>query len=596
MNGLFYEPLKYYEQDAKQRHSQNVSEFFESLLNKSTVDVASNRETSKAYRHEMKIADGLKGKIRTLKIIRIILIALIAVAVAVAVIGSMREDATGTENAITVAVCFGVIVAIILVIFLVINRLIKSNDTVLQTHLKKADELLSLAYSQVSSLNALFDDSHTFELIEKTTPEISFDSAYNKSQELALREEYDFADGMDGGCSVYDILSGKLMENPFVYFRYHRCYMGNATYIGTLVISWTESYRDSKGNVRTRLRTQTLTASVVKPKPYYETKTVLGYGCGAAGDLSFSREPGHAERLSKRALERKIRSGEKKLQSKGRKATNNFREMSNSEFDVIFGASNRDHEVQFRIMYTPLGQENTVDLLLSKTGYGDDFSFIKNKKCNLIISEHAQTWVMDTSPKQYASYDVDIIRDNFNRFNNEYYRSVFFDFAPLMAVPAYQEDTSDFDPPKPGEANYTEYEYEVLANAIGRQKFAHSASCAPGDAVLKTGGACSLGDVDVMTVTASSHRTEARLDFVPVFGGDGRMHTVTVPWTEYIPLQRNSFMAIKEIGLSDTEFSRKYSSELVKLGNAAYTHGLLAFILPDGMSFQRAKELLDKFK
>ena len=43
-----------------------------------------------------------------------------------------------------------------------------------------------------------------------------------------------------------------------------------------------------------------------------------------------------------------------------------FQEMANSEFDVLFGANDRDHEVQFRLMYTPLAQRNTVDLIKDK--------------------------------------------------------------------------------------------------------------------------------------------------------------------------------------------------------------------------------------
>ena len=356
MDGLFLEPLKYYEKDAKARHSQNVSDFFDKLLAESEIDISANRTTAKAYRHEAKIVESIKNKIALFKTLRIVLIILAIIAVAVALYGIVSSDVTGTPKILMISIGFGVAVLFIVLIFTLINPRIKDNSALLSKHEKKANELLDTAYSQVAPLNALFDDSHTFELIEKTTPEISFDTSYDKTQELALRSEYNFVDGMDGGCSVVDILSGKLKDNPFVYYRYLRSYIGTKIYTGTLVITWTERYRDSKGNTHTRHRSQVLTATVSKPKPYYEVKTALGYGCAAASDLCFSRAPGHVERLSPKALERKIRSGEKKLQSKGRKAAGSFREMSNSEFDVIFGATNRDHEVQFRLMYTPLGQ------------------------------------------------------------------------------------------------------------------------------------------------------------------------------------------------------------------------------------------------
>ena len=50
MDGLFLEPLKYYEKDAKARHSQNVSDFFDKLLAESEIDISANRTTAKADR------------------------------------------------------------------------------------------------------------------------------------------------------------------------------------------------------------------------------------------------------------------------------------------------------------------------------------------------------------------------------------------------------------------------------------------------------------------------------------------------------------------------------------------------------------------
>jgi len=150
---------------------------------------------------------------------------------------------------------------------------------------------------------------------------------------------------------------------------------------------------------------------VTKPKPEYSTHTALVYGCQAAPDLHFSRKAAHTERLSERELERKIRSGEKDLLERAEQSTvegGDFREMTNTEFDVLFGALDRDNEVQFRVMFTPLAQNNTVDLLRNTSGFGDDFSFYKQGRLNHIVSEHAQTWHMNTSPHHYIAHSVDL--------------------------------------------------------------------------------------------------------------------------------------------------------------------------------------------
>ena len=160
------------------------------------------------------------------------------------------------------------------------------------------------------------------------------------------------------------------------------------------------------------------------------------------------------------------------VKRKAVKSGDTFQEMANTQFDVLFGALDRDNEVQFRIMYPPLAQNNTVDLVTNKVGYGDDFYFHKVKKFNYIISEHAQNWKMETSPDVYYSYDVDVARTNFLNFNTNYFKSVFFDFAPLFAVTDYIDTPSILlDPVGTTDTNYPYYQYEVLANAKDSVRF-----------------------------------------------------------------------------------------------------------------------------
>ena len=111
--------------------------------------------------------------------------------------------------------------------------------------------------------------------------------------------------------------------------------MKNVTYRGSLVISWTETYRDSNGKIRTRRRTQTLTASVTKPKPYYHYNNYLVYGSQAAPKLMFSRSPQVKTNMSEKDIEKKVKKGEKELKKKAQQSVKNggtFQEMVNSEF------------------------------------------------------------------------------------------------------------------------------------------------------------------------------------------------------------------------------------------------------------------------
>lgn len=572
MNEHLLEPLKAYESRLGQQHRDNTSAYFERLLKESRVDVAQNRATVKKYDAEQAIIAKLNKRISKYKIFRVLLIIACVIGAVMAIAGIVLPHLTvGLIGA-------GVVVVSLLLIFLKINPVLKDVNAILPQHLAKAEALLAEANAQMAPLNALFDNTDAFRLIEQTIPEFSFDTRFTERSELALTEHCDFTDRLGDTESVFQTVSGRFCDNPFLFYRYLRQTMGTHTYHGSLTIHWTETYRDSDGKLRTRHRSQVLTASVTKPKPFYSTHTALLYGCQAAPDLKFSRQAAHHERMSEKETERKVRAGERELLKKAEQATmegGDFREMTNTEFDVLFGALNRTDEVEFRVMYTPLAQCNTVDLMRSTSGYGDDFNFYKQGRLNCIVSEHAQNWNMNPSVSNYVSHSVDIARANFQRFNENFFKSVYFDFAPLMAVPAYQEEPCySLREPYADRSNYTEYEHESLVNALGARRFAPADSAT--EVILKTAFASKTGGTDTVTVTAKSFAALHRVDYIPVWGDDGRLHNVPVPWIEYIPIERESSVAV--LATDQTERSFRAVSDSYPVGGVHF-HGLYAYLL-----------------
>lgn len=555
MNERLLEPLKYYEKTGKREHEDNVTAYFDDLVAKSQINVEENRATAKKYYAEVATVKKLREKLSRKKAVRVLLILAIIAGVILGILGGYflyKKDMWGF------AYLGGGILAIVgaaLLLKLKINPEIRQVEDKIEEHERKAKLLLEEAERQMQPLNALFDNTDTLRLIEKTLPDFAFDDYFTPRNEDFMLHEHDFPKQYSSSTSILDTLSGRFSGNPFLFTQTHVFRMGEQTYHGTLVISWTEHYRDDKGRLRSRIRTQTLYAQVTKPKPEYHLEKSLFYGSQAAPDLTFSREPQHSEKLTEKQLQRKIKKGAKKLKRKAQKATHkggNFQEMANAEFDVLFGAANRDHEVQFRVMYTPLAQCNTVDLLTSKTGYGDDFRFQKLRRMNVITSEHAQRWQMDTSPIRYYSFDVDVARKNFHDFNVEYFKSVFFDFAPLSSVPAYVEaPCASLESIEEYDGNYTSYEHEAMANAMGAERFAHPQTAT--EVILKTRLLEKEGDNDRVSVTALSFAAENRVDFIPVLGGDGRMHAVPVPWVEYIPVENSGEISIRRVPASMLE-------------------------------------------
>lgn len=578
MDDRLLEPLKFYEEIGRETHAENIKAHFDDLLLRSGVNEEENRATVKSYKSELAAIEKLARRIGKYKVLRVLLIIGIILGGIMSLGGIVAAVSSGLPGILLLAVGALMLVGSILLLVKKVNPTIKQVESVRAERAAKADELLREAWAQMAPLNALFDDSDTLRLIEKTIPDISFDQRYTTEHERLLVERHDFVDLNGAETSIVGTLAGRCAGNPFLFCRRISHRMGVATYHGSLVISWTETYRDSSGKIRTRTRTQTLHASVTKPKPEYHLGCYLGYGSQAAPDLTFSRKPTHAEDLSEKALQKKIRSGEKRLKKKTQQATregSSFQEMANTEFDVLFGAEDRDHEIQFRLMFTPPAQRNTVALIKSQTGYGDDFFFDKRRRFNIITSEHAQHWDADTSASRYHSYDIDTTRATFTTFNEAYFKSVFFDFAPLLSIPAYvEEPCASLDPIDDMPSNYTYYEHEVMANAIGMGAFVHRDSAT--DAILKTAVVEKRGKTDVVAVTANSYATQPRIDFVPVMGGDGRLHPVPVPWTEYIPVSKTTDMEIEAVDMTATEFRNAKNDPSRSLPEGIFCHGMVA--------------------
>ena len=595
MDDLLLEPLRYYNEKAKRAHHENANQYFDELLARSGIDVEQNRRTVAEYREQLEKISKLSSRLTKFKIFRILCIVGCVIAAITAFAG------IGNSKIWLVPICIAAAVGLIFLIVKKINPPIKDASQLVDSEKEKANELLAIAREQTAPLNALFDDTDTFRLIERTLPEISFDRRFTRRLQREFVQQYDFVDTDDDETSIINSVAGTFMNNPFLFERQFCHQMGTCSYSGELEISWIEYYTDSEGNRCSRRVYQTLTATIEKPKPYYSYRTHLHFGHQGAPDLTFSRSAQHSERLSQKAVERRVKSGERRIQQHSRDAVKHggsFQEMANSEFDVLFDALDRDNEVQFRMMFTPLAQRNMVALLRSTDAYGDDFEFLKLKRDNVIISEHAQDWDMNTSVENYQDFDVDKIRDKFVSFNNTYFKSVFFDFAPLLAIPLYQREPVDSLEDITEEiGNQTRYEHEIIANGFKNSLIEHPDTIT--DVIIKTRSK-RIDDVsDLVEINAYSYGGVERIEYVSVLGGDGNYHNVPVRWIEYYPLERTSYMTVHALDLSGKE----YDAEIGTLADGVlsglesptvYGHGLLGYLI-NTEADEDAQCVCDKF-
>lgn len=591
MDDSILEPLKAYKEKYEKQFADNAAAMFDDMVKRSGIDLAQNRSTAKAYRSEFAAAEKLSAKVSSHKSLSGFLIFLVVVGFIAAAVGVyLLVEGVDLAGGLCLGLGLALAASMLGTLLGAIRPKIKRLEEQKQKRLATAKKLLDECNRQTAPLNALFDTNMTKQLIEKTVPLIRLDDNFSMRRYDYLSGKYGFPIDAPNNRSTIGILTGEILGNPFVVDRELVTFMGTETYWGHLVISWTTTYTDSEGHVHTQTHTQTLTASVTKPMPRFKQETRLIYGNEAAPDLSFTHTPSHAEDMSENQLERHIKRGTRKLRKKQQKAlksgTSDFTQMGNEQFDVLFGALDRDNEVQFRLLFTPLAQKNMLELMKDDYGFGDDFNFAKRGCINYISSEHSAQWDMDDDRTKFFSYDADIARNKFLSFNFQYFKSLFFDLAPLLSIPLYQQM-------KPHEyiykdtygRNYTAYEAEYMANTIGRDAFKHPQSAT--DGILKTAILQKDGKSDSVEITAYSYRAEQRLEVVPVLGGDGAMHGVPVYWQEYIPIEKRTAVKLRELGLSGREYdSMLYSTPLgdtlKKYGRNAYSHGLLCCVAEEG--------------
>lgn len=516
MNSVIYDPLEEFENKFKDKHLENVSSFFEKLVQQSGVDIEKNRKTVKLYNEYKQNLAALKKKLGWMQFWRVVM-------------------------------CITIV--LIPLVIMKMTPKIKQLRMEIEEADERADKLLEEATIQMIALNNLFTDRDALDLIQSTVPMLSFDRCFSAKQEADMRINYDFIESAEDEQSTLEVLAGNYNENPFLFERkvIHR--MGTEVYHGYKTIYWTETYRDADGKMRSRRESETLHATVTKPKPFYDYQVVLNYCAQGAPDLKFSRDATYLDRKNERQIERYVKRGEKKLRKKNEKAISqnrDFTSMSNSDFEVLFDALDRTNEVQFRTLFTPLAQTNMVSLILSKIGYGDDFHFIKSKRTNRIISRHSQGRAINLLPEQYVSYSFDMIKKNFIEKNMEFFRAIYFDFAPILAIPIYQERPVHSLKPIPDYSQiYALKECEALANAVENRYVVHPDTKTL--AILKSKFVSSADCVDETCVTAYSYDISKRVDMVSMYGRDGRYHNVPVEWDEYLPLEMSNNFYVSSI-------------------------------------------------
>ena len=565
-----YEPLSRYRDEFRQKFATLAREKFRELTERSGIDVGANRALVALIGRLEKRA----GSARTKKTCFGCLMAVgffvgVAALVGIFAIGDVDRRTMGQLILGTAA---GLALGIAM-----IPLFVSASKRLAGLELQIAEKK-SAAWSQMEPLNRLYTWDMTVGLIEATVPRLEFDPYFTADRLASLRRQFGWDDSFNEGRSIIFAQSGVINGNPFVFGQYLEMEWGEKTYEGTKEISWTEWERGSDGKSRRVTRHETLHAYVTKPIPVYSERKLLIYGNDAAPNLSFSREPSGLTGKDGNLfgmIRKKWRLRKLKAYSRNLKDDSDFTLMSNQEFETWFHAKDRDHEVEFRLLFTPVAQMQMLNLMKDTTvGYGDDFTFVKRRKVNMLSSRHLDVATIDTDPARFRNWDYDAAFSIFTRFNERYFKDAYLSLAPLLAIPLYQQMRTHEeiwkDVLEPRASSF--WEHESVANYYGDGVFKHP-QCVT-RSILKTHETSREDGECTVAVTAHGYRGEDRIEYREVRGGDGRWHQVAVHWTQYLPVQRTSNVCLTERGTPSESFSQRAASS----SNSAFRRSILSFI------------------
>lgn len=518
----YLEPLKYYNYFLKDKHLENIEAYLSGKVEESNFDIEANKSTVESYKKKCAESEELDKKL------------------------SKKRGFSGFLLFIGIILCL-----VIVGIFILLHRKNKVKQEIeeLEKQKAKVDKekamFLQQATEQTKPLLASLSDETAIQLMEKTAPIIDFDERCEPERVERMVRQFGFVEDEKPNHSTLVVQSGEITGDPFILTQTYVCNMRPKTYVGTLVITWTTTVKTQEGT-RVVTHTQTLTASVTKDEPVYSVQTSITLASDAAPKLSFRRDPAGLAGKSEKEIERIVEKKDKqdqKLAEKAIKKGQSYTKMANSTFEAYFNSSDRNNEVEYRLMFTPLAQKNICYLFSQDKPYGDDITYIKNKDINFIYSTHSMNMDYSGGTYNYDSYDYEVIKKKFTDYNFNFFQGLYFDFLIFLSIPMFPQHSSlPYIQDKPCARNVSTYEAECLINKLDVKRFAPPE--ADTDVIVTTNLIHKGKDFDEIAVIGHSYNRISKCDLIPVMGGDGHSHLVPVNYYIYEPVQASTPMVI----------------------------------------------------
>lgn len=359
--------------------SEKANQEFDSLIKECNINLGTNKQWSNEYYSLVKANNKLKKKIKRQRVWRWILIIFLIFPFFL-----LTSAAKKNQQALD-------------------SGLIKEKDAK-----EKLDQQLAIFVSKLS-YDLMFK-----KVIEPLWKDVKLDIYQDVESFKSWLPLMDKILGKDS-CFT-ELLSGTIFDNPFMIYNFKAQTWYMHTYTGSIPVTY--STTDGQGHHVTR--TEIVVATETLPAPQWSKGTELAYHFDKPSKLCF------ANNSSKHEM--------KKLVKKNKQA-----EMDNREFDKIFPATRSD-EKDFRVVFTPLAQENYINLFKQQ-----QYHVTKDGDVT-IVSLPNQATILDTTDNEACNYDVVTWKQQYTKWVYNFVHSIGLLSLPIANIPLYTQFKTRISP------------------------------------------------------------------------------------------------------------------------------------------------------
>ena len=545
-----------YRIDFLKEHASGTETYLNELLEQTNTSLKENQAACQEINALDKVLLKTKHKFSLFKVGMGILLTLLVILTLTSIGGayyvftepgiSLSPAAIYSIFASCILVAVGFLVLIVLTsVFL--SKKNKEFRTTISNFEEVIDTKIQEAFVKLHDFYRAFNYSQVYSQIQAQIPEIEFLKLADTNFVKYVEKNFDPVYVPSSTSMLVNYKAGYFYKNPFIVGMYKEMNMVPHTYTGSLAISYYTGFGEHR-----RLVSETLHATLVKPKPEYKYIAVNSLYTNAVPELEFEKAPVLDYNPAKH--DKYIKQAEKML-AQIEKKNADFTPMSNTEFEALFPATKRSSEQKYRAFFGQVAQQNLINFAKTLTS-GRNYTYSKSHNTNEVaLRELSESF--DLNPMDFVDYDLTAFLSKYQEYAKVLSASLYDSFIPYLSNPVLLEGNISKQP------EYTKIP-SVLEHLALLTKFKNT-ELLPSEAGIDEYILEPLPEYENIC-KVHSFKTVPRVDYVVVNAGDGP-HQVPVNWTEYIPV----FKELRYEVLQNQDDSNYFENNLFDQNNHVYT-------------------------